>query len=77
MKNECRKQRHPSNPYEVWTAGDWQWLVLKKYQTPENEKKNPYARWYCLVITPMCPDGEYGDTYVKDIVEIAGAVKTR
>lgn len=27
----------------------------------------PYARWFCFVTSPACPDGEYGDTYVAEI----------
>ena len=62
------------NAYEVWQAGDWTWYVLKKYQSPENEAKNPYARWFCLVETPYVPNGEMGDTYIKDIMD-TGAEK--
>jgi hypothetical protein len=40
---------------------------LKKYQTPENEAKNPYARWFCIVTSPATPKGEYGDVYVKTV----------
>jgi len=71
MKNLCGKTRPVSNPYETWQSADgsWKWLVLKKYQSPEAEAKNPYARWFCCVITPMTgPSGDWGDTYVKDVV---------
>lgn len=71
LKNECAKTRDKDNPYEVWKAGDWTWRVLKKYQSPPNEAKNPYARWFCFVTSPMCPEGEYGDTYVKDIMSVS------
>lgn len=64
MKNECAKSRPKDNPYEIWQAGDWFWYVLKKWQVDDNK---PYARWYCLVRTPIVPKGEYGDTYVTDI----------
>jgi len=67
MKNLCAKTVKRENAYEVWQAGDWTWYVLKKYQSPENEEKNEYARWFCDVVTPYCPNGELGDTYVKDI----------
>lgn len=68
-KNLCGKMRDKTNPYETWISrdGSWKWLVLKKYQTPEKENTNPYARWFCFVITPMCPNGEYGDVYINDI----------
>jgi len=50
---------------------------LRKYQNPENEVKNQYARWHCLVKTPYVPQGELGDVYVKDIKDAkAELVKT-
>lgn len=75
-KNPCGKTRPVNNPYEVWEtpSGDWKWLVLKKYQLPENEAKNEYARWFCMVKSPFVPHGEMGDVYVREIKE-AGARK--
>lgn len=67
-KNECAKTRKSDNPYEVWkNHSGWTWNVLKKYQSPEKEQGNPYARWFCFVTSPFCPDGEYGDVYVREI----------
>ena len=68
-KNECAKTRPVTDPYEVWVShdGTWEWHVLKKYQSPSNEAKNPYAVWFCNVKTPIVPDGEMGDVYVSDI----------
>lgn len=63
-KNTCAKMRPASNPYEVWQAGDWTWNVLKKWQADDDK---PYARWFCKVVTPMCPSGELGDVYVSEI----------
>lgn len=74
MRNKCAKTVSKDQAYEVWQRGDWTWYVLKKYQTPENEAKNPYARWFCLVVTPYMPDGEMGDVYLSDI-KGANAVK--
>jgi hypothetical protein len=71
MKNECGKMRKKDNPYEVWAGRGWTWKVLKKYQSPEGEAKNPYARWFCYVTSPMCPDGDMGDVYVSDIKSVA------
>jgi hypothetical protein len=51
--------------------GTWEWHVLKKYQTPTNEAKNPYAVWFCNVKTPIVPDGEMGDVYVREITQNA------
>lgn len=77
-KNECAKTRPIDDPYEVWESpdGSWVWKVLKKYQTPENEAKNPYARWFCAVSSPMTFGSvDMGDTYVKDVVNYARRVK--
>jgi len=41
----------------------------EKYQNPEKEKANPYARWFCEVDSPYAK--EMGDVYVKDITENA------
>lgn len=73
-KNECAKTRPVANPYEVWQGNGWTWNVLKKYQTPEKEATNPFARWFCFVTSPICPDGEYGDTYIRDITRYARKV---
>jgi hypothetical protein len=67
-KNAWGRSRPKENPYAIYGANGWTWNVLKAYQTPEKEKANPYARWYTFVTSPYCPEGEYGDTYVKDIV---------
>lgn len=75
MKNLCGKTVTRENAYEVWQHGDWTWYVLKKYQSPEAEAKNEYARWFCDVVTPMVPDGEMGDVYVKEITSIATKIK--
>jgi hypothetical protein len=80
IKNLQGKMVKRENAYEVWQndrpfsiggdiqeVGTWTWYVLKKYQAPETEAKNQYARWLCDVVTPMCPNGEMGDTYVADV----------
>ena len=52
--NPCGKTRDVAEPYEVWKGpGGFEWRVLKKYQKPELEAKNPYARWYCAVKSNM------------------------
>jgi hypothetical protein len=45
----------PEQAYEVYKVenhpdygGIWTWYVLKKYQTPERETQNEYARWLCF-----------------------------
>ena len=69
--------RPVDDPYEVWVGpAGFQWNVLKKYQKPENEAKNPYARWFVAAKSDMT-DGrwEYGDTYISDITEMGVRVK--
>jgi len=73
MKNECGKTRGRDNPYEIWVCGEWEWRVLKKYQSPDNEAKNPYAKWFCAVKSPMTYGSfNLGDVYIKDITNIPG-----
>ena len=70
MKNPHGKRVPPENAYEVWQSSDgtWTYFVLKKYQTPEKEVQNPYARWYCAVSSPMTQGRfDYGDTYVRTV----------
>lgn len=67
-KNPWAKGRDVSQPYAVFSAGDWEWRVLKAYQNPENEVNNPYAYWFCAVKSPFTYGSwEYGDTYISDI----------
>ena len=71
-KNLCGKTRSVEKPYEVWTNGSWEWRVLKKYQAPEKEAVNPYARWFCAVKSPMTMGGfDLGDTYAQDVKQNA------
>ena len=75
MKNQCGKMVKIENAYENWQCGDWIWKVLKKYQNPEQEAKNPYARWMCAVQSPYTYGGwDYGDVYVNEIKNV-GAIK--
>lgn len=73
-KNVCAKTVTRDQAYEVWTrpASGWTWYVLKKWQANDNE---PFARWFCDVVTPICPNGEMGDVYVNDIKRYAVQVK--
>ncbi len=71
-KNICGKVRKVNEPYVVYRneRAGWEWRVLKKYQSPEGEKGNPYARWFCAVKSPMTY-GSYdmGDVYVSEVVQ--------
>jgi len=77
MKNTQGRLVTRENAYEVWQTPDksWTWYVLKKYKSQESEDGDPYARWFCDVVSPICPNGEMGDTYVKDIKKVAIKIK--
>ena len=65
-KNLCAKMRTKDHPYEVWRSpdGSWEWRVLKKWQADDDK---PFARYFCSVTSPFCPQGEHGDVYVSEI----------
>jgi len=76
MKNLCGKTRDVTRPYEVWTGQvsiegevlNMVWKVLKKYQAPEAEARNPFARWFCAVQSEATfGSEEMGDVYISDI----------
>ena len=71
QKNLCGKLRPKDRPYEIWSDGSWTWNVLKKWQADDDK---PFARWFCNVVTPIVPEGEMGDVYVKDIKSSARLV---
>ena len=73
VRNACAKTRPVSDPYEIWQShdGQWTWRVLKKWQVDDNK---PFARWFCHVTSPFCPEGELVDTYVKDVKAYARRV---
>ena len=42
--------------------------VLKKYQRPDKEAENPFARWFVATKSPYTyGNWELGDGYVRDI----------
>jgi len=63
-------------PIEVWETpdGSWRWEVYRKYQKPEGEAKNQFARWFCKVKSPFTPQGELGDVYISEIKSVARKV---
>lgn len=73
MASEVGKRLKEGKPIEVWETpdGSWRWEVYRKYQKPEKESKNPYARWFCKVKSPFAPQGEIGDVYVREIKSVA------
>lgn len=73
MSIACNKTRKVDNPYEVWEGHGWTWKVLKKYQKNDDA---PYARSFCFVTSPYCPEGEYGDVYINDYKNSGVLTKT-
>ena len=69
-KNECGKTRPVEDPYEIWENphSGFVYRVLKKYQQPDKEADNPYARWFVATKSPFTYGSwELGDGYVRDI----------
>lgn len=67
--NALAKSRDKAQPYATFeNAQGWKWNVLKTYKQPKSEAKDQYARWFCFVTSPLCPEGEFGDTYKKDVL---------
>jgi len=68
------KMRKVDNPYEIYQDPrfpGWEWRILKRYQTPEKEAENEYARAMCAVKSPYTfGEWEYGDTYLSDIGKV-------
>ena len=60
---------------ETWKTSDgtWTWEVLSKNNF-KDDKPNKYARWFCNVVSPMCPNGEMGDVYREEIKNSATKV---
>jgi hypothetical protein len=79
-KNLCGKTRKMERPYEVWTgdAGDLgtiTYLVLKKYQSPEDEAGNQFARWFVAAKSDATYGTfEMGDSYIHEIKMVARRV---
>lgn len=70
--NPCAKTRPKDDPYEIWEGNGWTWKVLKKWQVNDDK---PFARWFCFVTSPFCPEGEMGDVYVSEIKGTATRTK--
>lgn len=76
VRNLYAKTRQPDDPYEIWETldGSWRWYVLKKYQADDFK---PYARWFVKAFSPHASQGELGDTYASEIMNVAHKVGGR
>lgn len=62
-----RKTATREAPHAVFTQGEWTWSVLK-VNSPAKGLLDPYASWFCIVVTPFTgPGGDMGDTYIADV----------
>jgi hypothetical protein len=76
-KNPCGRQVTVHNAYEVWQTDDGQFttFVLKKYQTPEREAQNPWAKWF-VATTNLNGGLDYGDSYAAEVKRDAHKLDT-
>lgn len=66
--NPFAKARKVEDPYFILTTGDWTWKVLKLWKSPDATLKDPYARAFCVVTSPMnTENGDMGDCYARDV----------
>ena len=66
--NLWARRRPIDNAYATVKQGDWEWRILKAYQTRSKERSNQYARVFCAVRSPLTyGTWEYGDVYLGDI----------
>ena len=66
--NLWARRRPVENPYCAVVNGDWEWRILKAYQTRAKEKGNAYARVFCAVRSPYTYNTwDYGDVYLNEI----------
>jgi hypothetical protein len=67
----ARKSRDLDDPYMVFVLGDWEWRVLS---VSHKWQDKPAARWFCAVRSPYTFGSfDFGDTYVHDVLVVAGA----
>ena len=72
MPNPLARTRSIKEPYAIFFIADWEYCVLKTYQTPENEAKTKYARWLVAVKSPMTGGAfDIGDSYMTDLLPAA------
>lgn len=79
VERNLKKMTKVNDPHEIYHSPllpDWEWRVLQHYQKPENEAKNPQARVFCAVKSPMTFDSyDLGDVYLHEMVNEMGCRK--
>ena len=73
-KNLLGKSRTKDKPYAIWQGfgafGDTEVRLLKTYQIPSNEQKNPYARWFVAVRSDHTYGSfDMGDSYISEVTQ--------
>ena len=73
-KNLLGKSRTKDKPYAIWQGfgafGDTEVRLLKTYQKPSNESKNPYARWFVAVRSDHTYGSfDMGDSYISEVTQ--------
>ena len=68
VANLWAKARKIDDPYAIVDDGDFEYRILKAYQSREKEKGNRYARWFVAVKSPFTHGSfDMGDTYLADV----------
>jgi hypothetical protein len=73
-KNLLGRSRTKDKPYAIWQGfgafGDTEVRLLKTYQIPSNESKNPYARWFVAVRSDHTYGSfDMGDSYISEVTQ--------
>ena len=73
-KNLLGKSRTKDKPYAIWQGfgafGDTEVRLLKTYQKPDREQKNPYARWFVAVRSDHTYGSfDMGDSYISEVTQ--------
>lgn len=71
-KNPFGKSRDKDQPYAIYTSPgmNFEWRVLKTYQTRDGETKNSYARWLIAAKSDATYGSlEMGDTYCAEVLQ--------
>ena len=73
-KNLLGRSRTKENPYAIWQGfgafGDTEVRLLKTYQKPDREQKNPYAKWFVAVRSDHTYGSfDMGDSYIREVLQ--------